>query len=84
MAKWVCPVCGYVYEGAEMPDDFVCPLCKHGKEDYEHVVPVVKKKQKGYVCTICGHFEPCEGELPEDYVCPLCKHGKTDFEPAEQ
>ena len=82
--SWVCRVCGYVYEGAEMPDDFVCPLCKHGKEDFEHVVPVVKKKQKGYVCTICGHFEPCEGELPDDYVCPLCKHGKADFEPAEQ
>ncbi len=81
---WVCKVCGYVYEGAELPDDFVCPLCKHGKEDFEHVVPNAKKKQKGYVCKICGHFEPCEGELPEGYTCPLCKHGKEDFEPAEQ
>ena len=81
---WVCRVCGYVYEGADMPDDFVCPLCKHGKEDFEHVVPVVKQKQKGYVCTICGHFEPCDGELPDDYTCPLCKHSKEDFEPAEQ
>ena len=27
---WVCKVCGYVYEGDELPDDFVCPLCKHG------------------------------------------------------
>ena len=82
--SWVCRVCGYVYEGAELPDDFVCPLCKHGKEDFEHVVPVAKKKQKGFVCTICGHFEPCDGELPADYTCPLCKHGRDDFEPAEQ
>ena len=82
--SWVCRVCGYVYEGAELPDDFVCPLCKHGKEDFEHVVPVVKQKQKGYVCTICGHFEPCDGELPADYTCPLCKHGREDFEPAER
>ena len=82
--SWVCRVCGYVYEGADLPDDFVCPLCKHGKEDFEHVVPVTKKKQKGYVCTICGHFEPCDGELPADYTCPLCKHGRDDFEPAEQ
>ncbi|MCR4676249.1 MAG: flavin reductase [Sphaerochaetaceae bacterium] len=29
---WVCQICGYVYEGEELPDDFVCPLCKHGKE----------------------------------------------------
>ena len=81
---WVCKVCGYVYEGAEMPEDFVCPLCKHGKDEFEHVVPVEKKKQKGYVCKICGHFEPCEGELPADYACPLCHHGREDFEPAEQ
>ena len=81
---WICKVCGYVYEGAELPDDFVCPLCKHGKEDFEHVVPAGKAKQKGWVCKICGHFEPCEGELPEDYTCPLCKHGRDDFERAEQ
>ena len=81
---WVCKVCGYVYEGAELPDDFVCPLCKHGKDDFEHVVPAQKNKQKGWVCTICGHFEPCEGELPADYVCPLCKHPREDFERAER
>lgn len=33
--QWVCTVCGYVYEGDELPDDFICPLCKHGKEDFE-------------------------------------------------
>ena len=81
---WICRVCGYVYEGAEMPDDYTCPLCKHGKEEFEHVVPVEKQKQKGYVCKICGHFEPCEGELPENYDCPICHHGREDFEPAEQ
>ena len=81
---WVCKVCGYVYEGAELPDDFTCPLCKHGKDEFEHVVPEVKPKQKGYVCSICGHFEPCDGELPADYVCPLCHHGREDFTPAEQ
>ncbi|MDO4972762.1 MAG: flavin reductase [Eubacteriales bacterium] len=81
---WVCKVCGYVYEGAALPDDFVCPLCKHGKDDFEHVVPVQQQKQKGWVCTICGHFEPCEGELPADYTCPLCKHPREDFERAER
>ena len=81
---WVCKVCGYFHEGAEMPDDFSCPLCKHGKEDFEHVIPDSTPKQKGYVCKICGHFEPCEGELPADYTCPLCKHTREDFEPAEQ
>ncbi|MBO4667321.1 MAG: flavin reductase [Bacilli bacterium] len=32
---WVCKVCGYVYEGEELPDDFICPLCKHGASDFE-------------------------------------------------
>ncbi len=32
---WVCKVCGYVYEGEELPEDFVCPLCKHGAQDFE-------------------------------------------------
>lgn len=32
---WVCKVCGYVYEGDELPADFVCPLCKHGAADFE-------------------------------------------------
>ena len=79
---YVCKVCGYFHEGSELPADFVCPLCKHGKEDFEHVVPDVKESVRGYVCTVCDHFEPCEGELPDDYVCPICNHGKEDFEPA--
>lgn len=35
--KYVCKICGYVYEGENLPDDFVCPLCKHGAEDFELV-----------------------------------------------
>ena len=35
--KWVCKICGYVYEGDELPADFICPLCKHGAEDFEKV-----------------------------------------------
>ena len=32
---FVCKICGYVYEGDVLPEDFVCPLCKHGAEDFE-------------------------------------------------
>jgi len=32
--SWTCSVCGYVYEGDEIPADFECPLCHHGKEDF--------------------------------------------------
>ena len=32
---WVCRICGYIYEGEELPEDFICPLCKHGAADFE-------------------------------------------------
>ena len=34
---YVCKICGYVYEGDELPDDFICPLCKHGVADFEPI-----------------------------------------------
>lgn len=34
---FVCKVCGYVYEGEELPEDFICPLCKHGAADFEPI-----------------------------------------------
>ncbi|MCD7725278.1 MAG: flavin reductase [Clostridiales bacterium] len=34
---WRCVVCGYVYEGEELPADFICPWCKHGVEDFEKI-----------------------------------------------
>lgn len=34
---WVCKICGYVYEGEVLPPDFICPLCKHGVEDFEPI-----------------------------------------------
>ena len=35
--KFACKICGYVYEGAELPEDFVCPLCKCGAEQFEEL-----------------------------------------------
>ena len=32
---YVCKICGWVYEGDELPEDIVCPLCKHGADDFE-------------------------------------------------
>ena len=34
---FVCKICGYVYEGAELPADYICPLCKHGAQDFEPI-----------------------------------------------
>ena len=35
--RWVCKICGYVYEGDTLPADFICPICKHGAADFELV-----------------------------------------------
>ena len=34
---WRCKICGYVYEGENLPADFICPLCKHGAQDFEKI-----------------------------------------------
>ncbi len=34
---YVCRICGYVYEGHPLPEDFICPLCKHGAADFEEI-----------------------------------------------
>ncbi len=34
---WVCKICGYVHEDAELPEDFICPLCKHPASDFEKI-----------------------------------------------
>ena len=34
---WRCKICGYVYEGEELPADFICPWCKHPASDFEKV-----------------------------------------------
>ncbi len=35
---WRCRICGYEYVGEDLPDDFICPICKHGKDDFEKIV----------------------------------------------
>ena len=34
---YICTVCGYIHDEAELPADFVCPICKHGAEDFEEL-----------------------------------------------
>lgn len=37
---WRCKICKYVYEGSELPADFICPLCGHSAEDFEPIYEV--------------------------------------------
>ncbi len=73
MKKFVCPVCGYVYEGESMPADFVCPVCKvpgskfteqSGEMSWaaEHVVGVAKDAPEEIKAGLRANFE---GECSE-------------------
>ena len=91
-AGWICKICGYVYEGEELPPDYICPICKHGAVDFERIVPegapapepapapapAPMSKKKRWICRVCGYVY--EGyDLPDDYVCPVCKRGADVF-----
>ncbi len=82
---WRCKICGYVYEGETLPDNFVCPLCSHGADDFEKTeeIPNPDLKQtkgattmKKWVCTVCGYVY--EGEQPPA-ECPTCHVGADKF-----
>ena len=84
---WKCRICGFVYEGAELPADFLCPLCGHGAEDFEPVYVEAEavpeppvKKIVGWKCGICG-FVYEGAELPAEYRCPVCDQPAEVFEP---
>ena len=32
---WICTICGYIYEGDPLPEDFICPVCKHPASDFK-------------------------------------------------
>ena len=34
---WICTICGYIYEGEVLPEDFICPVCKHPASDFKRV-----------------------------------------------
>ncbi|MBR6985338.1 MAG: flavin reductase [Ruminococcus sp.] len=87
---WRCTICGYEYVGEELPEDFICPLCKHPASDFEKVVKEAEKEEAVPVgktesgqtiwrCTVCG-YEYIGDKLPEDYTCPLCGVPASEFE----
>lgn len=76
--KYRCKVCGYIYEGDQLPADFVCPWCGKNAEFFEEI-PVADVAAKKYRCKVCGYIY--EGDqLPADFVCPVCNKGAEFFE----
>ena len=74
---YVCSICGYVYDGDVLPEDFICPICKHGAKDFvlsegikKNIEKEIKVESKNiYYCPICGYEVESENN-PGD--CVLC------------
>ena len=75
--KYVCRICGYVYEGDFLPDDFVCPICKHGAVDFELVeeTPQIVEtsnqefSSEKYYCPKCGNIENKKNPNNKCVIC---------------
>ncbi len=80
---FVCKICGYIHEGDNLPEDFICPICKHPASDFEPIDidgnkpenkdDIIKEENEmiKYKCKVCGEvFEVAEGQVA---VCPRCK-----------
>jgi len=67
---WRCTVCGYEWEGEELPADFICPLCKHPASDFEKVntAPAVPADKSVIEAKVTQNKE----EKTMKYVCPVC------------
>ena len=90
---YVCTICGWVYEGDPLPEDIVCPLCKHGADAFEKIKEKTNSDYKKHTCNLCGFTYdeelglPSEGiapgtkfiDLPEDFACPICGVSKAEF-----
>ncbi len=87
---WRCKICSYIHEDESLPEDFVCPLCKHGAEDFEKVSAennetkiIENKNEKGdstmkkFVCKVCGYVHTGDSAPAE---CPVCHVGAQMFE----
>ena len=51
MSKWKCKVCGYVYEGETLPEDFTCPVCRQPASAFEKIEEAPAKNGSKYAGT---------------------------------
>lgn len=67
--SYVCKICGYVHTEDNLPEDFVCPICKHGAEVFELQKETKEPTKKKYVCPVCGYIEESETEIEKCIIC---------------
>ena len=74
--SYVCKICGYVHDG-DLPDNFICPICKHGVEVFEKIeskndkttITKTNANKKTYYCPICGYSVESETKPDKCIIC---------------
>ncbi|MFA5624135.1 MAG: flavin reductase [Bradymonadales bacterium] len=76
-----CRICGFELEADELPEGYICPICKHGVEAFDKIEPepASVKTKTIFHCRVCG-FELEADELPDGYICPICKKDASFFD----
>ena len=82
IVAWKCSICGYVYEGAELPADFICPLCKHGAEDFEPVYETADSAAAPD--TAAAGDASAVGVAVSKWVCKVCGYIYEGEQPPEE
>ncbi len=73
---FVCKICGHVFEGDTLPEDYICPICKHPASDFEPIKDTAAEAENKsdlgdkYKCSICGClYDPEKGD-PDNGIAP--------------
>lgn len=85
---WRCRICGYEYVGEDIPENFICPICKHPSSDFEKITANAdfnkfkggNKNMAKWVCPVCGYVH--EGDTAPE-KCPVCKVAGERFTKVE-
>ena len=94
IVAWKCAICGYIYEGSELPPDYVCPVCKHGAEDFEPVYDSAKTEAAAVTASVVSKGADAgaraagitdEGSKGMDkWVCTVCGYIYEGEQPPEE
>ncbi len=69
---WRCSICGYIYEGEQIPSDFICPICKHGAEDFEPVCASISENNGPNGVEVPRENEKEKAVMATKWVCKVC------------
>ncbi len=72
IVAWECAICGYIYEGEQLPSDFICPTCKHGAEDFEPVFAGSCNEEETNGVEVPREEEKEKAVMATKWVCKVC------------